>query len=157
MNAAYAPQATLNLHARHYRIIEDLLEADPRRIEAAHQEVSPVFEETFVAFGDPGRLVGQLAHNFAGRILAQIAVPAFDWGRRLHDQEALRRMIVLKREAKEHQIAPEGMDAFLSQQPEDLRNPFTGEPFGWSAETYEIHFVPSAANYWKRETLIVVY
>ncbi len=157
MNAAYAPQATRNLQARHYRIMEDLLEVEPRRIEVAHQEASPVLEETFVAFDDPGRLMGQLAHNFAGRILAQIAVPAFDWGRRLHDQEALRRMIVLKREAREQRIEPEGMNEFLSKQTEDLRNPFTGEPFGWNVETSEIHFVPSASSYWKRETLSVVY
>lgn len=157
MNSAYARQATLNLHARHRRLMEDLLEAEPRQIEAAHEAAGPAFEETFIQLGDTWAIAHQFAYNPTGRILAQIAIPAFDWGRRVHDQEALRRMIVLKRRAIEQRLLMAEMPAFLEAQPDSLRNPFTGEPFSYAADTGDIHFTPSARSYWPGGTLRVIY
>lgn len=155
MYSSVAPQATLNLRARHLAIMESVLEAEPANIDAAHAEAGPALEETFLDFNDTGRLLRQFAYNPAGRILAQAAIPVFDWGRRLHDQENLRRMIVLKRRAQEQRWSRMAMPGFLEEQPVELRNSLTGAPFGWDAETGEITYVPSASKYWKSPELRV--
>ena len=157
MSAAFAPQATLNLHAGHRTQMLRMLNADPRDYARVQQEAGLAMEATFVNFDDTRVLARQLGYNYSGRILAQIAIPAFDWGLRVHDQDAVRRMLVLKREATRRKLANEAMPAFLAEQPEALRNPHDGEPFAWDPLFREIHFAPRADKYWKRPSLAIHY
>jgi len=157
MNSALAPQATMNLHARNQVAYLAWLGADPRHVEARRSELGEVLQKSFPDFGDTQTLLRQLSYNFAGRILASIAIPAMDYGLRVHDREALRRMIVLKRAAMSQGIADQAMPAFLAAQPDALRDPYTGEAFAWDALFHEMTFEPRASKHWKRARAGIAY
>jgi hypothetical protein len=150
ISAAYAPQATRNLDARHRLLLQRALEAPAHRQAQVDAEVGAALQASFPQFDDVGTLLRQLGHNYAGRVLAVIAIPAYDWGRRVHDQEALRRMLVLKRDALAAAVAPAAMADFLAAQAEPLRNPHDLQPFAWDPLFHEIHFEPATPAYWKR-------
>jgi hypothetical protein len=98
-----------------------------------------------------------MSYNYTGRILAAISIPAFDWSKREHDREALRRMIVLKRMALEPGVPAESLASVISLQDSTLGNPLTGNPFDWDATSRVLYFEPSAKQDWKRERVEIAY
>lgn len=156
-DAAFAPQATFNLHAQNMEAMQHWLEADAHEVETARAAYGAVVESGFVQFDDTGLLLRQMGYNFTGRILASIAVPASDWGLRIHDREALRRMVVIKRNALRARVQPSAMQEFLDGQPEALRNPYSGKPFAWDGLFREMHFEPKATKHWRRPVVGVSY
>ena len=154
VSSAYAPQATLNLHATHRAAMQQFLQADPPELTGLEQALERAFERaTHPEFSEYSLLLRSFAYNFTGRILA--AMPVLDWSYRLHDQDALRRMYLLKAAALRAGSSAQDMPAFLARQPESLRNPYDGSAFGWDASTAELHFVPKAVSYWQRDRLAV--
>lgn len=154
---AYAPQATINLTAREMEAMQVWLEADARSQDSAANTYSQVVESQMVQFDDAGVIWRQMSHNYAGRILASVAIPAVDWSMRIYDSEANRRMLWLQRQMHQKQIALNDVPAFLAQQDDALRNPYDGEPFVWDANFRELQFAPKAKKYWKRDRLTVPY
>lgn len=157
-SSAYAHQATLNLHAFHRSQIQRLLEADPAQIDAVVRSTGAAMQTTFPALDDHWLLLRQLAYNYTGRVLAVLALPEFDWHLRGHDQEALRRMLTIKRHALQSGIdtsgkSPSAMGRFLEQQPADLRNPYDGTAFDWDPLFREVRFQPRAHRHWQRTHL----
>lgn len=157
LTSAHAPQATMNLHARNQSALLAWLEADARQIEARRAELGEVLQPTFPDFENTRTLLRQLSYNYVGRILASLAIPAMDFGLRVHDREALRRMIVLKRAALRDGIADQSMPEFLAAQPEALRDPYTGLPFAWDSLFHEMSFEPRATKHWQRPRVGVAY
>ena len=156
-SVAYAPQATLNRHAELTVAMGDWLASDPRKLATANERYAQVMEAAMPPFGDAAKLPGFFAHNPAGKILAVIAIPASPWGMRLQDQEAVRRMIVLKREAMRARIQVTRMPDFLAQQPAALRNPITGAAFDFNPNTHELEYAPADETYWKQKQLSIGY
>lgn len=144
MNAAFAPNATMNLAAVHFQQMQLVLSATPAQLAQVSAEDGAVMEATFVQFDDINVLLSQLAFNYTGRILAQIAVPAYDWGRREHDLEALRRMVLIKFRLRAEGIRAREIPGFLARLPIDLHNPITAMPFNWDAKTQQLSFEPMA-------------
>jgi hypothetical protein len=154
-NAAFAPQATFNLHAANTEAMQRWLEAAPDEIDAARAAYAAHVEAEFVRLDDVGAIWRQMAYNYTGRILANVAIPKSDWALRIHDREALRRMIVIKRDALRTGVIPARMGAFLDEQPAELRDPYTSKPFAWDPLFREIAFEPAAESYWRMSTLRV--
>lgn len=140
MDAAYVPQATYNLHAANTAALQRWLEAPARDIEDARARYGEAFEAMTPNFDGAGAILSQMSYNYAGRILAAIAVPKADYGLRLHDREAARRMLVVRRQAVQQGTSASDMPAFLATQPEVLRDPYSGEPFGWDALFRQMQF-----------------
>jgi hypothetical protein len=152
-HAAYAHQATMNLHAIHRTQMQRLLQADPTQLQSVGSESSAVIEATLPNLHDRWVALDQMSYNYAGRVLAAVAIPAFDWHLRGHDQEALRRMLVVKRMALDAGLTSAGMPAFLAQQPTQLRNPYDALAFAWDPLFQELYFQPRAVKHWQRERL----
>jgi len=157
MDAAFVPQASFNLHAANIEAMQRWLEADARDVDAAGEAYSAHVASVSVRLDDAGIVLRQMVYNYVGRILVNIAIPKSDWGLRLHDREALRRMLVIKRDALRQQVPGSDMPAFLQAQPTDLRDPYSGEAFGWEPQTGELQFAPKARGYWEQPTLSVRY
>ncbi len=147
-NLAYAPQATLNVHALHREQMQRVLEASPAEMEAVTRDAGTLITASFPQFEDMGALLSQLSHNFAGRILACIAIPAYDWGKREHDREALRRLLLIKLKARQTGVDALAMAAHIEEQGDSMRNPLTGQPFEWNADQRVLHFTPLATERW---------
>jgi hypothetical protein len=143
-NAGFAPNATMNLAAVHFQQMQRVLSATPAQLAQVSAEAGAVMEATFVQFDDIDVLLSQLAFNYTGRILAQIAVPAYDWGRREQDLEALRRMVLIKFRLRAEGIRVRKIEEFLARLPTDLHNPITAMPFNWDANTQQLSFEPMA-------------
>jgi hypothetical protein len=156
MGQGYAPQATANRLAELYADSELFHNVSARDYRSVEASVGAAISRKAPLDGDEGPL-GMFGYNPVGKILAFIAIPAYSWVPRNHDCEALRRMLVLKLQARRQRIGADRMDAFLAAQPEALRNPYTGEPFAWDATRQEIGFAPVAVKYWKVERLGVPY
>jgi len=153
MGSAFVPQATFNLHAKNFEAMQRWLEADARGIERARAVYSAELESDFVRLDDARVALRQMAYNYTGRILASIAIPASDWGLRVHDREALRRMLLIKRAAVREAVPESAMPEFLDGQPAALRNPYSGRAFEWDELFREIHFAPEAKEQWKQSRL----
>jgi len=156
-SASFAPQATFNLQAINCEQILRVLEASPRDHEEVAADAGRIMQEMFPNFEDIGALLSQMSYNYTGRILAAISIPAFDWSKREHDREALRRMIVLKRMALESGVPAESLVSVISLQDSTLGNPLTGNPFDWDATSRVLYFEPSAKQDWKRERVEIAY
>jgi len=146
MDAAVVPQATFNLHASNTAALQRWLEAPPHEIDAAGAAYSAAFEAMAPNFDDTGTILRQMAYNYAGRVLVAIAVPKADYALRLHDFEAVRRMLVLKKEALTQGVTESAFDAFVAAQPAALRNPYSGSAFEWDALVHELHFAARAGE-----------
>lgn len=148
--SSYAPQATMNLQAVWCDQLQRLQQASPADLPAAEAEASRVTSALFPQFDDLGTLLSQLSYNFAGRVLVGVSIPAFDGGKREHDREALRRMMVIKRRAFEAGVDALAMPPFLQTLDEALSNPLTGQPFSWDAQKQGLSFEPLAEQDWKK-------
>ncbi len=156
-SASFAPQATFNLQAINCEQILRVLEASPRDHEEVAADAGRIMQGLFPQFDDVGALLSQLSYNFTGRVLASIGTPSFDWSKREHDREALRRMIVLKRMALESGVPAESLASVMALQDSTLGNPLTGNPFDWDATSRILYFEPSAKQDWKRERVEIAY
>jgi hypothetical protein len=145
---AFLHQATVNLHADNYAQIERILEAAPADLAETERVAGLAIEKNFVQFEDVDVLLKQMSYNYTGRILASIAIPAFDWGKRLLDLESLRRMVQLARAARVADVAPDAMARFAAAQPEELQNPSTAAPYAWDAAQRSYWFAPLATKQW---------
>lgn len=157
MSAVYAPQATLNLKADGLEQTLRTLEASPSDYARVSDEAGQVLERQFPQFDDMGALLSQMSYNFGGRVLAAISIPAFDWGLREHDRDALRRMIELKLVLREGKVRASDLATGVPNQDDSLMNPLTGLPFDWDAEHGAFWFHPSAKQDWKRDRVEVTY
>ncbi len=146
MDAGFAPQATFNLHAANTAALQRWLEAPARDIESARSAQAQAFEAMAPRFDGAGAILSQMSYNYVGRILAAIAVPKADYGLRLHDREAVRRMLVIKRQARQQSIPASDMPAFLAARPDALRDPYTGAPFEWDPLFRQIRFSPGVGS-----------
>ncbi|MBX3697969.1 MAG: hypothetical protein R3F08_05960 [Dokdonella sp.] len=157
MNATYLPQATLNLRAGQLAAIQQILESSPTDLARVEQEAGAAIQATFPLPDDGWLLLRQTSYNFSGRILAAMAVPTFDWGRREHDREALRRLVVLKWGARAEGVHADEMPQYLRVLDSSFNNPLTGQPFNWDRQQHVLHFSPLSENYWKRKRVEVSY
>ncbi len=153
LDAAFVPQASFNLHARSTEALQRWLEADAVDIDAASAAYSATFHEIMPNFDDAATILKQLSYNYAGRVLVTIAVPRSDWALRMHDREALRRMLILKRGVRAEGLSHRDMPEFLASQSDSLRNPYSGAPFDWDPLFGELRFTPKATVYWQRPAL----
>ena len=154
MNLAYVHQATMNLGADNYAQIQRVSEASLQQLPAAEATAGVVMDRCFPQFDNVRALMRKLSYNFTGRILAGIAIPAFDFGKRELDRDALRRMVQLKREARLAGITPAAMQRFVLARPH-LQSPPDGLPIVWDQASSELSFLPLAKQYWKREVIVV--
>jgi len=154
MNLAYVHQATMNLAADNYAQFQLLAEASPQQLPAVEAAGSIILERAFPQFDNHRVLMQQMRYNFAGRILAAIAIPAFDYGKREQDRDALRRMVQIKREAGAAGISAALMQRFMLARAH-LCSPPDGLPILWDQKRAELSFVPLAKKYWKRELIVV--
>jgi hypothetical protein len=157
ITAAYAPQATRNLLAIYADLMQKVLEAPPPKLKQVSADAGKIINETFPQFDDIGRLLGQMCYNFTGRIMANISIPAYDYGRREYDREALRRLVQIKLAARLEGIDPAAMSDFLSGLDEGLDNPLNGQAFDWDPVLQTLYFSPSADKHWKRTRVDVGY
>jgi hypothetical protein len=141
----------------HREQMQRVLEASPAQSEAVGAEAGVLIDASLPQLGDMDALWRQLHHNYAGRVLAAVAIPKYDWGRREHDREALRRLLSIKCDARRRGIARDDMPAFLLAQTEGLHDPMTGLPFEYDREQRELYFVPLADQRWPRERVAVKY
>jgi hypothetical protein len=88
----------------------------------------------------------KVVYNFGGELLSTIAVPSFNssFGR-VHELEALRRMVLLRMLIRERKIDEAGMPEFLKGIGREYANPFTGEPMQWDIKSKSI-FVSGVQN-----------
>ncbi|MBD8524630.1 hypothetical protein [Pseudomarimonas arenosa] len=154
ISATYNHSATMNLHAIHKRLILRLLQAPAAEIDQVKAQIAPRFEATFVSFEDPSSILQQMSYNYSGRILAQIAVPAFDYHYRLYDQEALRRMWQVKLCVLRDGAGERVIKRCIEQS--ELRDPYTGSPFDWDAENGALRFAVRAQEYWPEQLHVVL-
>jgi hypothetical protein len=157
ITAAYAPQATRNLLAIYADLMQQVLEAPPSELKQVSADAGKIINETFPQFDNVGRLLGQMSYNFTGRIMANISIPAYDYGRREYDREALRRLVQVKLAARLEGINPAAMPDFLSGLEEALDNPLNSQPFDWDPVLQSLYFAPSAGKHWKRTRVDVGY
>jgi hypothetical protein len=156
IGSAYAPQATRNLSAATWALIQSGFEADAReyrRVLDANRvpfnALHPVFEGDFVSLFSDG--------NPSGRVLVAIAIPAYlETIENRHDTEGLRRLFELLHLARMDGVEPRAMHAFLDRQLESRRDPYTGEAFGWNPLMRELWFAPRSAQ-WQRPFLTVAW
>jgi hypothetical protein len=156
IGAAYAPQATRNLSAATWALIERGFDADAREYRRVLDEsrapfnaLHPVFEGDFVSLFRQG--------NPSGRVLVAIAVPAYmETIENRHDTEGLRRLFELLHLALMEGVEPRAMHAFLDRQPAARRDPYTGEAFGWNPLMRELWFAPRS-KLWQRPLLTVAW
>jgi len=156
----YVRQATLNLRAEHATVMAACLSMPPEQFKT---DCPPMRSAAFEAGLAPvlrhpkGRLSenwGYFAYNLVGRILVVMSVPDLSrYKDRLHDQDAVRRMLAIKLRALQARLPATAMPGFLADQPRELRNPYTGEPFGWEGE--DITYAPADSQYWKSERLAI--
>ena len=151
---SFAPQASANQLAEQYRQAEPLLDLDPLNYEAASDQYGSFMEES-LWIGDAKKSLQVMMYNLAGRTLAYIAMPRLDLSTIAWDQEALRRMMVLKIAARRASVAPDRMTEWLTQQPKDMFNPWDGKPFAWNPVSREIVFAPKAKKFWKADEVHV--
>jgi hypothetical protein len=147
---AYAPQATRNILAVDTDLMQEVLDAPPSELKQVSAVASRRITDTFLQFDDIGVLLGQMSYNFAGRVFANISIPAYDYGRREHDREALRRIVQIKLAARLDGIGAAAMPDFLPGLDDALRNPLNGQPFDWDPVLQTFHFAPLADKDWKR-------
>lgn len=155
MDAAFVPQASFNLHARNTEAMQRWLEADAADIDAAGATYSAAFDESMPNLESAAIILRQMSYNYVGRILVTVAVPRSDWALRIHDREALRRMLVIKHRALSESVPLRDMQKFLATQPRELRNPYTRAPFEWDPLFGELGFTPKAKVHWQRPSLTV--
>ena len=169
-SSAYLPNATHNLMASYHFKVAKLSTAPFREYLAQKKE----FEASLIQYyplASTESSLRMLAYNGVGKILfatfivgrdnmnAAVASakngvrnkPAFHcvvclYIERQHDREALRRMLVIKQNARVQGISNAQMPRFLKRQDEALRNPYTGEPFEWSGAKNEMHVTPLAEH-----------
>ena len=157
MVSAFVPQASFNLHAENVEAMRRWIEADATDVERARSVYGAELEAGFVQLDDARVALRQMSYNYSGRVLASIAIPASDWGLRVHDREALRRMLLIKRTALRERVPASAMPDFLAAQPANLRDPYSGRAFEWDGLFREIHFAPEAKEHWKHPRLGVSY
>ena len=156
VNATYAHQATLNLHALNFAQIERVLNAAPEELAQVEAAAGADIDSRMPLPQETSKLLGQALYNFSGRVFAALALPAFDWGRREHDREALRRMVQIKHQLRTAQVTQQDAEAFvgaLQEKRPDLRNPIDGSRFGFDPQLSVLGFSPLAAKYWKRNSV----
>jgi len=152
INLAYVHQATMNLAADNYAQIQLLAEATPQQLPAVEAAGSIILQRTFPQFDRVS--LQQLSYNWTGRILAAVAIPAFDYGKREQDRDALRRIVQIKREARAAGSSAALMQRFVLARPH-LYSPPDGLPMSWDETQAELSFVPLAKNYWKRDVIAI--
>lgn len=157
INLAFARQATLNIYAVQHKEMQRILEAPPLDLENVKLAARKVIEATWPRFDGVGIVLSQLSYNYAGRTLAAVAMPAFDWGEREHDREALRRMVRIKYAARLARIDVKDMPDFVRKLGEPLHNPLSGRPFDWDPVLQTLHFAPRAVKDWKRARVDIGY
>lgn len=88
-------------------------------------------------------------HNQTGKAVALLYLPDYSvYANRQVDLNALNRLVRLRLALAEKKVAPEDVPAFLADDAHaEFRNPETGKPFEWDADTRVVYFVPATAVY----------
>lgn len=159
MGQAYAHQATLNMRARIDLWMLDALHAEPADVESVFARGGALMDDISPLPEGMRAQLGAMAYNLTGRTLAAISIPALTFVKREHDREAFRRMLVIKVEARRQGLAHADVPAFLESRPASLRDPYTGEAFGWDfvrGETFYRRSAPGSAGAFLRIRPLVV-
>lgn len=153
---AYLPQATRNDGARRATAMAQILAAPAAEQEAVFEANRSVLVSK-QDLREGNELYGSYfswGYNITGKIMQIVGQVEFlNDSRRIHDQEALRRMLVIKLDALQRKVPVGAMPDFLAAQPAALRDPYSGQPFGWDPDLKIITYTPAATKYWKRERL----
>ena len=153
----YEPHATQNLGAKLWDAVLAVHQADPRDLGAFQQRVSELFDEIFPLHHSAKETARRMVYNATGRILLLESLPAYnEYLYRHHDVEGLRRLEQIKFIALKQRVRAADMPDFLAAQPQELRDVYSDDAFGWDAATHEIHFKVKAKK-WKREYFAVGY
>lgn len=146
----YLRQASRNQAARLWDAVLAEHMADPREWPAKRRQISALVDDIQPDQGSPGEMLRKMKHNFVGRSLVLLDLPAYAEPLALqHDLEGLRRLLRLKWMALQRGLAPGQMRGFLASQPTALRHPFTGEAFEWHAASQTMRFAPQS-TLWKQ-------
>lgn len=87
-----------------------------------------------------GRPLDRVRNPF-GLLLVSFGAPPYDkYLDRLCDLEGLRRLLVIQAAARRQGITAAAMPEFLSRQPPELNDPYTGRPMTWAADASGLRF-----------------
>lgn len=134
-NWAYLPQQTLNLTLDQLQKVQ-AISGTPA------QQQSAAFSNLTQQWVDNGAcLPWKSLRNIAGTCLAAISAPNYQsYFQRVADIDGYRRLFLLHHRAALERVAPADMPAWLTQSPDELRNPYTLEPMQWDAATRSLVF-----------------
>jgi hypothetical protein len=77
-------------------------------------------------------------YNPVGKLLVFInALQPAGYFERVHDADALVRMVALQAQIVAKNVKPDAIDS---------RNPYTGKPYGWDAQTRQLYFEPRGSS-----------
>ena len=128
------PQATSNLQAGMLMEILQALEVSLEELPAATERALAIQERWQADYPPFGRL-----YNVIGDILFSIAAPSLvDYAGLIADLEGVRRAVLLAAQLRGAGVTAEQLPGRLADS--ELRNPYTGAPFGWDAENRTIDF-----------------
>jgi len=89
--------------------------------------------------GEPQYSVAHLVYNPVGKLLFSNNAPSLSgYFERLHDADALVRMVALQADVVAQELKPEDVAAVA----ERSRNPYTGKPYDWDVEKRQLSFEP---------------
>ncbi len=98
---------------------------------------------------DISRMTGFM-HNQMGTIVSLSgSANYFAYVNKAIDLNALNNLVHLQAVLARNRVPAQGVPAFLASSDKALRNPETGKPFEWDAETREVYFVPATES-WRK-------
>jgi hypothetical protein len=125
----YQQRASVNLLYGFTRAWSEVDQAPAAELDAAFARARAA-EPKFSAWG--------AIYNPVGKLLVFInALQPAGYFERVHDADALVRMVALQAQIVAKNVKPDAIDS---------RNPYTGKPYGWDAQTRQLYFEPRGSS-----------
>ena len=137
MRLFYKPHATINTFYGYHMQTVEVLRKPPAVLVRAGEKFNPAFEEW--KFWD-------LIDNPMGKLMLRTGMPSYVlYALRLHDLDALNRLVGMGAEIIAADVGAEGVADFVAKSAARFYDPYTGKPMAWDAGTNQLSFKASDA------------
>jgi hypothetical protein len=129
----YKPNATTNHLYRYYTALNGSVFGAPAHRVAAEWDAFSAAWHDFRWW--------RSIYNPVGKILLSVSMPAWnDYPLRLHDLDALSRLVALRVELLASAVMPERVAETVASSDRRFHDPYTGKPMRWDAERKRLYF-----------------
>ncbi len=135
----YKPNATINHAYRYYSTLAaSVLDAPAYRVIPEWESFAKIWHDL------PW---WRRIYNPVGKVLLSVAMPDWhDYPLRVHDLDALNRLVAVRAALLAAGVTPEQVPAAIAKTDARLHDPYTRKPMAWDAVRKRIYFEPGSVN-----------